>query len=74
MHYIMKLLFKKYYANGGKGPNSGKRMPDEQKIKISQSSVGHEKPPSHSEKLRAIAKTRYKIKNDDGSWSWGYKT
>ena len=64
---------KRYYANGGKGPNSGKSFSEDHKNKISESSKGKNKPSSHGEKLRAIAKSRFRIKKDDGSWTWGYK-
>ena len=64
---------KKYYESGGKGPNSGKKMLDNQKTKISESSKGHKKPQSHSEKLRAIALNRFKVIREDGSWTWGYR-
>lgn len=64
---------KLYYQMGNVGPNRGKSMCDEQKIKISNSSKGHKKPSSFSEKLSSIAKTRYKITKDDGTWTWGYR-
>lgn len=35
---------KRYYANGGKGPNSGRTMPDDQKSRISATLVGKSKP------------------------------
>lgn len=64
---------KKYYEAGNSGPNKGKSMSDEQKLKISKTSTGHKKSKGHSEKLSKIAKTRYKIKKEDGTWTWGYK-
>jgi hypothetical protein len=64
---------KRYYSNGGKGPNFGKSLSEEHKRKISASSKGRSNPSSHSEKLKVIAKSRYRIKKDDGTWTWGYK-
>jgi hypothetical protein len=34
---------------------------------------GIKKPPGHAEKLREIAKKRYKITKPDGSWTWCYR-
>lgn len=69
----MKEAKRIYYASGNKGPNAGKILSEDQKSKISQALIGQSKPDSHREKLRAIAKTRYKITKDDGTWTWGYK-
>lgn len=43
---------RKYYANGGKGPNSGKTMPEEQKLRISNTSRGHMKSEQTKQKMR----------------------
>lgn len=34
----------------------------------------HMKTAEHRKRMSELAKTRYKINNDDGTWSWGYKT
>lgn len=41
-----------YYATGGKGPNSGKTMSEEQKLKISNSSRGRTKSEQTKQKMR----------------------
>jgi len=64
---------KNYYENGGKAPNTGKKMSDDQKNKISLKLKGIAKSLSHNNKIRDIAKTRCKIKKEDGSWTWGYR-
>lgn len=64
---------RRFYKMGNVGPNKGKVMSNEQKVKISKTSKGHEKPSSHKEKLRAIALSRFKIVREDGSWTWGYR-
>ena len=64
---------KSYYENGGKAPNTGKKQSKESNTKRSEALKDKNKSLSHRERLRAIAKSRYKIKKEDGSWTWGYK-
>jgi len=32
------------------------------------------KQPNHRKRMSELAKTRYRVYNDDGSWSWGYRS
>lgn len=34
----------------------------------------HMKTPEHRKRMSELAKTRYRVYNDDGTWSWGYKS
>lgn len=43
---------KRYYESGGKGPNSGKTMSEEQKFKISNTSKGCVKSEQTKQKMR----------------------
>lgn len=67
---------KKKMSEAKKGkisPNKGKKCPESAKLEKSKKLKGRSKPPGHREKLSAIAKTRYRINLEDGSWTWGYK-
>jgi hypothetical protein len=35
--------------------------------------ANHMKNPEHRERMSNLAKTRYRINNDDGTWRWGYR-
>ena len=64
---------KRQATGGNGGARKNQTNTPESNLARSLTQKGKKKPPSHSEKLRAIAKTRYKIKKDDGTWTWGYK-
>jgi hypothetical protein len=34
----------------------------------------HMKKPEHKARMSALAKTRYRIYKEDGTWFWGYKS
>jgi hypothetical protein len=34
----------------------------------------HMKTPEHRARMSELAKTRYRINKDDGTWSWGYRS
>ena len=62
----------KFYKNGGKHPNSGKKMKDETKVKISKSNKGRVLSENHISKLKESFKNRNYSGENNPFYGKGY--